>query len=355
MYIPLGFRLKQKISADRNVNLRRIILSLCPPVGFLVVMYGRTSFNDVHNTYLTYHKKIHSLLLEMKREEINTIARQEALDQENTALRVQGNMAPPPDDRDIRLVVKEGKPLWHTSSVLMFLDRQDTPYIPEKFFYDVILLNYCGAPGPLYKHFLAAFWSFANILLFLFFVFVVVMAFGDAYSVSTTNQLLATVAGGFIPFLFRYVFAAAGGVPSLYTESVQFLTQLHQAINSYAQNWAIYDIMPIEFGEANMRDSLLLNATGMADPPPPTNHTPDASRVEGGEGVMRVDLDEDEVDEEGGVDMIIDVSTAESRRRGPLGLQEAGSASMLAPDSFHRSARIYKPPPPRAQERAIDV
>jgi predicted permease len=87
--------------------------------------------------------------------------------------------------------------------MLLFLDRNDTPYTPEKFFTEVILLRCCGAPGPVYSQFIHAAWSFARILLFLFFVFVVVMAFGDAYSVSTTNQLLATVVGGFIPFLFR--------------------------------------------------------------------------------------------------------------------------------------------------------
>ena len=85
----------------------------------------------------------------------------------------------------------------------MFLDKLDTPYTPEKFFKDSIMLDYYGAPGPIYISMIAAFWSFGYILLFLFFVFIVVMAFGDAYSVSSTNQLLATVAGGFIPFLFR--------------------------------------------------------------------------------------------------------------------------------------------------------
>ncbi|XP_076447500.1 uncharacterized protein LOC143284575 isoform X2 [Babylonia areolata] len=325
-------------------------------VGFLVLMYGRASFSDVHNTYLTYHKKIHGMLMDMKKEEINTIARQEAVDQENTALRVQGNMAQSVDNPDVKLVVKEGKPFWRLSSVLMFLDRQDTPFTPEKFFYDAILLNYYGAPGPLYKHFLAAFLSFGKILVFLFFVFVVVMAFGDAYSVSTTNQLLATAAGGFIPFLFRFIFSTAGGLPSLHTDSVQFLTQFHAAINRYTQSWPIYDIIPIEFGEGNPRDSLILNSTGLTDTDAtsPADHIPDTSDV-------RVEMEEVDEDDGGGVDMVVDVSTAESRRRGPLGLREAGSASMLAADSFGR-APVYRPPAarphaprPHSEERAIDV
>ncbi|KAK7101544.1 uncharacterized protein [Littorina saxatilis] len=332
-------------------------------VFFLTVMYGRTAFKDVHTTYLTYHKKIHTLLLEMKREEINKVARKEALDQENTVFRIQGDMVAASPEPDIRFVVKGGKPMWKTSSMLMFLDRQDTPFTPEKFFYDVINLNYCGAPGPLYVHFIGAFWTFGRILLFLFFVFVVVMSFGDAYSVSTTNQLLATVAGGFIPFLFRYVFASAGGVPSLYTDSVQFTVQFHQAINRFMQNWPIFDIVPIEFGEYNPRDSLLLNSTSVVgqQPPPSTNHSSpgfgDASGVEEGD-VEKIDIDSvDGFEDEGSVDMIIDVSTAETRRGGPGGLKEAGSTSMLG-DSFNRSttsssARMYRPP--RKSERAFDV
>lgn len=256
--------------------------------------------------------------------------------------------------------------MWRTSSMLMFLDRLDTPYTPEKFFYDAIMLNYCGAPGPLYMHFIRAFWSFGRILLFLFFVFVVVMAFGDAYSVSTTNQLLATVAGGFIPFLFRYVFAPAGGVPSLHTDSVQFRSQFHQAINRYMQNWPVYDIIPTHFGERDPRESLLMNSTAvLGDPQPSTststapNHGWDTSHVAGAGGEEeKIDLDFGEGEEQGGVDMIIDVSTPDSRRRGPMGMREAGSVSMLGADSFNRStgssARIYRPPA-ILNERSIDV
>ena len=259
-------------------------------------------------------------------------------------------------------MVKDGKPMWSTSSLLMFLDRQDTPYTPEKFFYDAITLNYCGAPGPLYLQFLRAFWSFARILLFLFFVFVVVMAFGDAYSVSTTNQLLATVAGGFIPFLFRYVFAPAGGVPSLYTESVQFRAQFHQAINRFMQNWPVYDIIPIEFGMLDPRESVLFGSSTVLEDSTlkPTNHSTDwdVSHVDGEDVKLNMEEGLVEENEEGGLDMIIDVSTAESRRRGPLGMRESGSVSMLGADSFNRtagsSARIYRPPPP-PRERAIDV
>ena len=71
-------------------------------MAFLTLMYGRATFNDVYNTYLTYHKEIHTILLKMKREEIDEIARKEALEQENTSLRVQGDLAAPSEEKDVR-------------------------------------------------------------------------------------------------------------------------------------------------------------------------------------------------------------------------------------------------------------
>ena len=76
-------------------------LCLCA-VAFLTVMYGRATFNDVNNTYLAYHKAVHALLLTMKRKEINEIARTEAMDQENTVMRAQGNMAARSQEKDVR-------------------------------------------------------------------------------------------------------------------------------------------------------------------------------------------------------------------------------------------------------------
>lgn len=92
---------------------------------------------------------------------------------------------------------------WKTFGMLVFLDMKDTPLTPEKFFYKTIALNYFGCPGPIYRNVCSAVWDFLKIVLFLMFVFVVVMALGDAYQISTTNQLLATVVGSFVPFIFR--------------------------------------------------------------------------------------------------------------------------------------------------------
>jgi hypothetical protein len=65
-------------------------------------MYGRTTFNEVYNIYLAYHRTIHQLLLAMKREAIDDTARQESSFQDNTTFRVIGECIDPPAEPDVR-------------------------------------------------------------------------------------------------------------------------------------------------------------------------------------------------------------------------------------------------------------
>lgn len=176
----------------------------CPHIGSLLFLLRCIS--EVNSKYLAYHKLVQQQLLSMVRTEIEVIAKKVELAQENTALHVQGDMAPEPSVPTVTLEVHKGYPVWETSGMLLFLDQKDTPFTPEKFFEQTIDLHYCGCPGPLHVNAIKGLWRFTRIVVFLAFVFVVVMAFGSAYRVSTTNQLLATVAGGFIPFAFTYFF-----------------------------------------------------------------------------------------------------------------------------------------------------
>ena len=210
----------------------------------------------------------------MVRTEIDSIARTEELDQENTALRVQGDMATPTDKPPVTLRVRDGRPRWSTSSILLFLDSKDTPYTPEKFFRDTIDLNYCGCPGQLYVNILTALWNFLKIIIFLMFVFVVVMAFGSAYSVSSSNQLMATVAGGFIPFVFTRFFSKDNQDATLDPDNVHFKTQFHNAINSYEQIWPVCDIVPVQVVKQDAVETKVRGRPSSAGVPPDSVPTP---------------------------------------------------------------------------------
>ena len=139
-------------------------------------------------------------------------------------------------------MVKNGKLYWKTRGMLLFMDNEDVVRTPGKFFMQTVQFNCWVSPGPLRVNFLKTFWSFLCILLFLFFIFIVVMAFGDSYNVSSTNQLMVTVVGGLVPFMLRTVMARGGGGEEKTADSVQFNTQLQGAIGNFKQTWPVCDI-----------------------------------------------------------------------------------------------------------------
>ncbi|KAK2139888.1 hypothetical protein LSH36_1576g00006 [Paralvinella palmiformis] len=105
------------------------------------------------------------------------------------------------DDYEAENDLDAEKPLgWDINDLILFVEQDDTPRIPRKLFEEVCQVPVTGSPGPVDRSLLEATGKFFIIILFLVFVFFVVMSFGDAYNISTTNQILATLAGGFIPF-----------------------------------------------------------------------------------------------------------------------------------------------------------
>ena len=62
------------------------------------------------------------------------------------------------------------------------------------------------------------------IVVFLMFVMIVVMAFGNVMAMSSTNTTLATLAGGFVPMLLKNVLSSKGAKLSL--KSISFKVPL---------------------------------------------------------------------------------------------------------------------------------
>lgn len=76
-----------------------------------------------------------------------------------------------------------------------------------------------GAPGPVYINLMAATGKFMIIVVFLMFVMLVVMAFGNVMAMSSTNTTLATMAGGFVPMLLKNVLSGKASKLNLKTIS----------------------------------------------------------------------------------------------------------------------------------------
>ncbi len=122
----------------------------------------------------------------------------------------------------------------------MFVDKQDTPRIPRDLFDDVCKINVPGSAGPVYRSLLQATYKFLLIVFFLLFIFIVVLSFSNVYKISGTNQMLATMAGGFLPFLLRTVMSPSNKV-NLELTSVSFKGKLDEIIQNFKQSWPMAD------------------------------------------------------------------------------------------------------------------
>ncbi|XP_067684811.1 uncharacterized protein [Haliotis asinina] len=208
-------------------------------VVFLIGVYAKTSFGRVHSKYLEYHNVIQEQLLSKKQDEMKKTARQDSDVQENTVFRIHNLSTDAENSPGIEVEVKEGRIFWKTRGMLVFLNSLDQPFTPHKFFFETIDMNYFGCPGKLWQNTLTAFYDFMKIMVFIFFVLVVVLAFGTQFS--TTNQMLATLAGGFVPFVFQNFFMKGSGSFTIDTESIQFVAEFNNTIERYTQKWPIAD------------------------------------------------------------------------------------------------------------------
>ncbi|XP_071083708.1 uncharacterized protein [Haliotis cracherodii] len=273
---------------------------------FLIGMYAKNAFSGVHSTYLDYHKIIRGQLLSRKQEEMKQTASQDSDVQENTVFRVQSSHNAADNTSGIGIEMKDGSLRWKTEGLLVFLSSMDQPLTPEKFFFETITMNYCGCPGKLWQNTLYAFYNFMKIMVFLFFVVIVVLAFGNQFS--TTNQMLATLAGGFVPFVFRNFFMKGSGSFTVDTGSIQFVTEFESTIARYTQTWFVADIIPPNVDEDNFDEEIGRNGRAEASRDSNTGIS-ETSSPSGSHGPHDCHI---EIDSEGsnvyetGVDLIID-------------------------------------------------
>lgn len=176
----------------------------------LAWLYYRRCFCGIGQIYKAYNKAVQTIMYRVIKRKVDEIAMQDISEQENTAFHIigersqrqRGDMPDGPNDLDEnrKVHVHGGIPKFNSNGVFLLLDKFDKQYLTKKFFFKVCRIE-PGAPGPWSKHFLKALWQFSIIFIFLTFVMLVVLAFGDSYSVSFPNQLLATLAGGVVPWI----------------------------------------------------------------------------------------------------------------------------------------------------------
>ena len=151
-----------------------------------------------------------------------------------------------------------GPPRWQVSRLVLFFSKFDVPQIPKSLLFRASQLSYSFLPGSVLINYLKAFVQLGIILIFLIFVLVVVLAFGDTYNISTSNQLLATVAGGLLPLLLQKLFRKHT-TPVIDKDSISFRVFLHELLDTFKQSWPVYDIVtdgePVALIPANTEKS----------------------------------------------------------------------------------------------------
>ncbi|XP_041359767.1 uncharacterized protein LOC121376057 [Gigantopelta aegis] len=204
----------------------------------LVFVYMHDCYNNVYNTYLDFNKSVIDDMID-RSEDLKKVASLPSSMQENAAFQVKTVDEVPPIKTQLNFTKREIS--WKVGHLLLFLDSFDTPRIPLRYFKRLCEVQVYGAPGPVYLNLLRATGKFLVIVIFLLFVMIVVMAFGSVTRMSSTNQTLATMAGGFVPMLLKNVLSSKSVKLSLKT--ISFKGQIDEIICEFKQNWPVKDLV----------------------------------------------------------------------------------------------------------------
>lgn len=223
---------------------------------FLLFVYANDTFGNVSQTFLAFNKTMNNVVLNLGKDKVESVIYDTEDKQINAAFRVKTERASVLETPVAIAKNPEGLPRWKVTRLLLFLSKNDQPMIPKHFFFESCKMSYYSVPGELLIAYLRAAAEFGVIILFLLFVLVVVLAFGDTYKVSATNKLLATVAGGFLPFMLRKIVFKTHTIPTVDTSSIHFNICLSELIDNYVQTWPIYDINVISAEKADVETAV---------------------------------------------------------------------------------------------------
>lgn len=221
-------------------------------MAMLVLLYMHDCYQDVYQNYVTFTKDIIEILSD-RAENIKEVASLSADEQNNAAFQV----TLPKTATPIRTTFNndKGEPRWNCGHLSLFLDKYDTPRLPLRLFQRMCEIQTWGSPGLVSINLLRATRKFLTIVIFLAFVLVVVLAFGNVYRVSSANQTLATMAGGFVPLLLKNVFSSR--VVKLNLKTLSFKGQMDEVLTAYSQNWPISDLSFIWGEELDEADNAM--------------------------------------------------------------------------------------------------
>ncbi|GFO36738.1 hypothetical protein PoB_006324300 [Plakobranchus ocellatus] len=138
-------------------------------------------------------------------------------------------------------LLKNGGVRMRLGQLLLFLNKNDFLFTSKKFLFSCCTMDCVGAPGFLEDNYIRAVLDFMKIGVFLIFMFLVVMAYGNAYYISPTNQMFVTLVSGLVPLLLRNVFLKRSAVQTIKVD-YRFESRLEEKIGAFSQTWELRDI-----------------------------------------------------------------------------------------------------------------
>ncbi|KAK6172066.1 hypothetical protein SNE40_018027 [Patella caerulea] len=234
-----------------NLSTAMSIVSLC----ILIGIYVRDTSRRLTGKYDAYHKSLLLNVLNVKKESVLTEARKRYEDQTSMAFQHTAADFVDYDSIENGLIDDSPTALWDVKNgylrmcmngIVLFLDRNDIPYIPQAFFQEMTKINCPGCPGTLGSSIMDALKDLGRIVLFLCFLFILLLAYGDTLYVSPTSRLFATIATGLIPLLLRSFFFTKPPIPSLDASNVRFQNIFQDKVLKFMMRWPVVDA-EIEF------------------------------------------------------------------------------------------------------------
>ena len=206
----------------------------------IIALHAYDCFSSVGKTYESFAKVVNSEIQDKTGKSLKITAKQPKETQQRQAFSVplqrysaKGmTLLADREDTDLK---------WKASRLALFLDKNDIPYLSSSFFYRIVNMGHAFCPKPVYKMYFMALVELIWIMLFLGFVMLVVVAFGGAHNISETNQTLATLASGLLPFAFRKLFKSSS-VAKLDRDNLGWQTKLEENIDKDTSFWTVREI-----------------------------------------------------------------------------------------------------------------
>ena len=223
---------------NSNDILKYLTLSLS------VLFYAYSSFSSVASRYQSFCTHINKDIRKRVGEDIMNVAMQQKEDQTERAFVVPSSQTDKDAEEEKFAITASADHVmgWNAKRLLLFLDIDDITYISKAFFFKAANMGHAYCPGLVHLLYLHAVIHLFWISLFLIFEIIVISAFGQANAISGLNQTMATLATGFLPFIFKKFLMKSSSAPSIDGSNIAWTTRLTELIDNFEERWLFGDI-----------------------------------------------------------------------------------------------------------------